>query len=64
MDDVIEQAARDGGLRLYSAVLGEAAQMVAEQGIPMADALRVERCAILYAAELITARIASEGATS
>jgi hypothetical protein len=62
MDEIIEQAARDGGLRLYSTVLTEAERLAAEQGIPMADALRMERVAILYAAELITARIASEGA--
>lgn len=61
MDDVIEQTARDGGLRLYSTLLDEAERLADGQGITMAEALRMERAAILYAAELITARIASEG---
>lgn len=59
MDDVIEQDVRDGGLRLYSAVLTEAERLAREQGITMAEALRIERCAVIYAAELIAGRLAS-----
>ncbi|MGB8601616.1 MAG: hypothetical protein WCD42_05395 [Rhizomicrobium sp.] len=64
MGDTTEQDVRNGGLRFYSAVLGDAERLVKGLDIPMVDALRMERCAILYAAELITARIASEGSAS